>query len=163
MVVKHRADGKSAHRSVRSCIIRMPGPDFQSMWQVLFTSATPLSSLCPITLRFLCSRDAVCVCWTIVSLLTLTRRPPFNVRFAFAAARALVDLVSQSTSSLGLPSHVGAGPGIGGIGGEQAKIHDIKAAQARSALDHEQFFKGLEEASDGFGQVASYFGKGVML
>ncbi|CAN0163258.1 unnamed protein product, partial [Ectocarpus sp. 8 AP-2014] len=52
--------------------------------------------------------------------------------------------------------------GLGGLGGEQAKIHDIKAAQARSALDHEQFFKGLEEAADGFGQVASYFGKGVM-
>lgn len=51
---------------------------------------------------------------------------------------------------------------MGGLGGEQAKIHDIKAAQARSALDHEQFFKGLEEAADGFGQVASYFGKGVM-
>lgn len=53
-------------------------------------------------------------------------------------------------------------PGLLGLGGEQAKIQDIKAAQARSALDHEQFFKGLEEASDGFGQVASYFGKGVM-
>lgn len=52
--------------------------------------------------------------------------------------------------------------GLGGLGGEQAKIHDIKAAQARSAVDHEQFFKGLEEAADGFGQVASYFGKGVM-
>ncbi|CAN0275685.1 unnamed protein product [Ascophyllum nodosum] len=52
--------------------------------------------------------------------------------------------------------------GLGGLGGEQAKIHDIKAAQARSALDHEQFFKGLEEAADGFGHVASYFGKGVM-
>lgn len=51
---------------------------------------------------------------------------------------------------------------LGGMGGEQAKIHDIKAAQARSASDHEQFFKGLEESADGFGQAASYFGKGVM-
>lgn len=51
---------------------------------------------------------------------------------------------------------------LGGLGGEQAKIQDIKAAQARSAVDHEQFFKGLEEAPDGFAQVASYFGKGVL-
>ncbi|CAM9335366.1 unnamed protein product [Discosporangium mesarthrocarpum] len=55
----------------------------------------------------------------------------------------------------------GMGVGIGG-GGEQRKIEDIKLAQARKAGDHEQFFKGLEEASDGFAYVASYFGKGVI-
>lgn len=71
----------------------------------------------------------------------------------------------QAASPLGIPPRPGAGIGAGdlaGLGGEQAKIQDIKAAQARSAVDHEQFFKGLEEAPDGFGQVASYFGKGVL-
>lgn len=75
-----------------------------------------------------------------------------------------LSILLKAVFSLGLPQRAEAVTGLGGLlGGEQAKIQDIKAAQARSALDHEQFFKGLEEATDGFGQVASYFGKGVML
>ncbi|CAM9660205.1 unnamed protein product [Pylaiella littoralis] len=81
-----------------------------------------------------------------------------------AGSRVAMELPTFTASELGKGGSKAVSPsGLGGgLGGEQAKIHDIKAAQARSASDHEQFFKGLEEAADGFGQVASYFGKGVM-
>ncbi|CAM9262039.1 unnamed protein product, partial [Heterosigma akashiwo] len=35
---------------------------------------------------------------------------------------------------------------------EQKKIVEIKNSQTQSAIDHEQFFKDLEEATDGFAQ-----------
>jgi len=45
---------------------------------------------------------------------------------------------------------------------ERKKIEEIKRSQQQKANDHEQFFKDLEESTDGYTQVATYFGKGVL-
>mmetsp|Transcript_12125 Transcript_12125/g.15869 ORF Transcript_12125/g.15869 Transcript_12125/m.15869 type:complete len:945 (+) Transcript_12125:71-2905(+) len=45
---------------------------------------------------------------------------------------------------------------------ERRKIEEIKRSQLQKAKDHEQFFKDLEESTNGYSQVAQYFGKGVL-
>eukprot|EP00611_Tribonema_gayanum_P020385 TRINITY_DN3710_c0_g1_i2.p1 TRINITY_DN3710_c0_g1~~TRINITY_DN3710_c0_g1_i2.p1 ORF type:complete len:337 (+),score=64.81 TRINITY_DN3710_c0_g1_i2:766-1776(+) len=57
---------------------------------------------------------------------------------------------------------LGSGGGSAAMSGEHAKYVDIKRAQAQRAGDHEQFYKDLEEATDGFAQVAACFGKGLI-
>jgi hypothetical protein len=46
--------------------------------------------------------------------------------------------------------------------GEGAKFREIKLSQAQRSGDHEQFYRDLEDSNDGFAQIATEFGKGVI-
>jgi Vacuolar protein sorting protein 11 C terminal len=48
------------------------------------------------------------------------------------------------------------------IDSEYVKYEEIKRSQAQRATDHEQFYKDLEESTDGFAEVALAFGKGLI-
>jgi hypothetical protein len=44
---------------------------------------------------------------------------------------------------------------------EFKKVKEIKESMKASADQHDRFFKQLDDANDGFAQVADYFGRGL--